>query len=201
MTETKLLEYLPDDLYDGAVVFITGGGSGINLGIARAFALLGADVAICGRSADRLDAAAAELEELGAQVVAVPADVRDYDALVHAVEVTRDELGPISVLVCGAAGNFPCRAEQLSANGFKAVVDIDLLGTFNASFRPARRLRRIRRRRTSGPQRRGSISSCAISRWSGAGTASGSTRSPPGPSKAPRACAGWVPTTRNTTIG
>jgi len=133
MTETKLLEYLPDDLFDGIVVFITGGGSGINLGIAKAFATLGADVAICGRSADRLDAAAAELEDLGAQVVAVPADVRDYDAMVHAAEVTRDELGPISVLVCGAAGNFPCRAENLSANGFKAVVDIDLLGSFNAS--------------------------------------------------------------------
>ena len=133
MTETKLLEYLPDELFDGTVVFITGGGSGINLGIAKAFATLGADVAICGRSADRLDAAAAELEDLGAQVVAVPADVRDYDAMVHAAEVTRDELGPISVLVCGAAGNFPCRAENLSANGFKAVVDIDLLGSFNAS--------------------------------------------------------------------
>ena len=114
------------------MVFITGGGSGINLGIARAFAVLGADVAICGRSAERLEGAAAELEALGAHVVAVPADVRDYDAVVHALEVARDELGPVGVLVCGAAGNFPCRAEELSANGFKAVVDIDLLGSFNA---------------------------------------------------------------------
>jgi NAD(P)-dependent dehydrogenase (short-subunit alcohol dehydrogenase family) len=132
MGDLELLEYLPDDLFDGVVVFITGGGSGINLGIARAFATLGADLAICGRSAERLDAASAELEALGARVVAVPADVRDYDAVVHAVEVARDELGPIGVLVCGAAGNFPCRAEELSANGFKAVVDIDLLGSFNA---------------------------------------------------------------------
>ena len=133
MGQLELLEYLPEDLFDGTVVFITGGGSGINLGIARAFASLGADLAICGRSAERLESAAAELEDLGAQVVAVPADVRDYDAMVNAVEVTRDELGPIGVLVCGAAGNFPCLAEDLSANGFKAVVDIDLLGSFNAS--------------------------------------------------------------------
>jgi NAD(P)-dependent dehydrogenase (short-subunit alcohol dehydrogenase family) len=132
MAELELMEYLPEDLFDGTVVFITGGGSGINLGIARAFATLGADLAICGRSVERLEGAAAELEELGAQVVAVPADVRDYDALAHAMEAARDELGPIGVLVCGAAGNFPCRAEELSANGFKAVVDIDLLGSFNA---------------------------------------------------------------------
>ena len=132
MGELELMEYLPEDLFDGKVVFITGGGSGINLGIARAFASLGADLAICGRSAERLEGAAAELEELGAHVVAVPTDVRDYDAMVHAMEVARDELGPVGVLVCGAAGNFPCRAEELSANGFKAVVDIDLLGSFNA---------------------------------------------------------------------
>lgn len=132
MTDPELLDMLPEDLFDGRVVFITGGGSGINLGIGRAFAALGADIAICGRSAERLEGAAAELEALGAHVVAVPADVRDFDALVHAMEASRDELGPLSVLVCGAAGNFPCPAEQLSANGFKAVVDIDLLGSFNA---------------------------------------------------------------------
>ena len=132
MTDLELLDMLPEDLFDGRVVFITGGGSGINLGIARAFAALGADLAICGRSAERLEGAAAELEAFGAHVVAVPADVRDFDALVHAMEASRDELGPLSVLVCGAAGNFPCPAEQLSANGFKAVVDIDLLGSFNA---------------------------------------------------------------------
>lgn len=132
MDRFELIEYLPEDLFDGMVVFVTGGGSGINLGIARAFAALGADLAICGRSAERLEAAADELEELGAAVVAVPADVRDYDALAHAFEVAKDDLGPVDVLVCGAAGNFPCRAEELSANGFKAVVDIDLLGSFNA---------------------------------------------------------------------
>ena len=132
MTKLELVDVLPEDLFDGRVVFITGGGSGINLGIGRAFAALGADIAICGRSAERLEGAAAELEALGARVAAVPADVRDFDALAHAMAVSRDELGPLSALVCGAAGNFPCPAEQLSANGFKAVVDIDLLGSFNA---------------------------------------------------------------------
>jgi NAD(P)-dependent dehydrogenase (short-subunit alcohol dehydrogenase family) len=124
---------LPADLFAGQVVFITGGGSGINLGIARSFATLGADVGICGRSAERLEGAARELEGLGARVAAEVADVRDYEALERALESTRETLGPINHLVCGAAGNFPCPAETLTSGGFKAVVDIDLLGSFNAS--------------------------------------------------------------------
>jgi NAD(P)-dependent dehydrogenase (short-subunit alcohol dehydrogenase family) len=124
---------LPADLFAGQVVFITGGGSGINLGIARSFAALGADIGICGRSAERLEGAARELEGLGARVVAEVADVRDYEALERSFENTRSALGPINHLVCGAAGNFPCPAEELSPGGFKAVVDIDLVGSFNAS--------------------------------------------------------------------
>ena len=124
---------LPADLFVGQVVFITGGGSGINLGIARSFAALGADIGICGRSAERLEGAARELESLGARVAAEVADVRDYEALERALESTRETLGPINHLVCGAAGNFPCPAESLSSGGFKAVVDIDLVGSFNAS--------------------------------------------------------------------
>ena len=60
------------------------------------------------------------------------ADVRDPEALESAFTIARERLGPVSVLVCGAAGNFPCPAEELSPNGFKSVVDIDLLGSFNA---------------------------------------------------------------------
>jgi NAD(P)-dependent dehydrogenase (short-subunit alcohol dehydrogenase family) len=120
------------DLFAGHVVFVTGGGSGINLGIARTFAALGADIAICGRTQEKLDDARAELERLGARVFADTADVRDAGALASVMAATRDEIGPINVLVCGAAGNFPCLAERMSPKGFKAVVDIDLLGSFNA---------------------------------------------------------------------
>ena len=134
----------PSDLFEGQVVFVTGGGSGINLGIARSFAALGADLAICGRSAERLQGAVRELEGLGARVVAEPADVRDYEALVRVLDVVRRDLGPVNHLVCGAAGNFPCPAEDLSAGGFKAVVDIDLLGSFNASRAAFEQLRETR---------------------------------------------------------
>lgn len=126
-------DYLPRNLYEGHTVFITGGSSGINLGIARSFAALGAQLGICGRDGDKAERAAEELRAIGAQARAFSADVRDFQALAEVMEQTRDELGPIGTLVAGAAGNFPCPAEEMSANGFKAVVDIDLLGAFNAA--------------------------------------------------------------------
>jgi len=128
-----ITQYFAKDLYQGKTVFVTGGGSGINLGVAKNFAALGADVAICGRTQDKLDAAAEELRVLGANVCPVAADVRDAAALEAAFARSRAELGPMNVLVCGAAGNFLVPAEKLSPNGFKTVIDIDLLGSFNAS--------------------------------------------------------------------
>jgi NAD(P)-dependent dehydrogenase (short-subunit alcohol dehydrogenase family) len=127
-----ITEIFSNDLFIGKTVFITGGGSGINLGIAKNFAALGANLGICGRRQERLDAAAEELRALGARVCAVAADVRNADALQAAFKRSEDELGPMDVLVCGAAGNFPCPVEAMSPNGFKAVIDIDLLGTFNS---------------------------------------------------------------------
>ncbi len=139
-----ITDYLPNDLFAGKTVFVTGGGSGINLGIARNFAAVGAAVGLCGRTADKLERARADLEALGARVATAVADVRDYDALAAAFEATLEELGPIHTLVCGAAGNFLAPAEHLSANGFKAVVDIDLLGSFNACRAAFEQLRRTR---------------------------------------------------------
>jgi NAD(P)-dependent dehydrogenase (short-subunit alcohol dehydrogenase family) len=131
--EMLIQRLLPRDLFKGRTVFVTGGGSGINLGVARNFAALGAKVAICGRTQAKLDAAAAELRALGAQVCAVAADVRDIGALEAALARSAHELGPVDILVCGAAGNFLVPADKLSANGFKSVIDIDLLGSFNSA--------------------------------------------------------------------
>jgi len=125
-------QYFAKDIYKGNTVFVTGGGSGINLGVAKNFAALGADIAICGRTQEKLDAAAEELRALGAKVCAVAADVRDIAALQAAFARSKAEVGAMNVLVCGAAGNFLVPADKLSANGFKTVIDIDLLGSFNA---------------------------------------------------------------------
>ena len=128
-----ITQYFPNDSFRDRTVFVTGGGSGINLGIARNFAALGANIAICGRSQEKLDVAAEELRVLGAKVCAVAADVRDIDALQAALATSEAQLGPMDVLVCGAAGNFLAPADKLSANGFRTVIEIDLLGSFNAS--------------------------------------------------------------------
>ena len=120
-----------DRLLAGKVAFITGGGSGINLRIAERFAQHGAKLALMGRKQEKLDSASAGIRACGGQALGVAGDVRDYAAVEKAIARTRDEYGPNDILVCGAAGNFPAPATGMSANGFKAVVDIDLLGTFN----------------------------------------------------------------------
>ena len=130
-------QFLPSDLFKNKTVFVTGGGSGINLGIASNFAAVGAHVAICGRKQEKLDQAATQLralnEHASGKVLPVAADVRDPGALETAFARTQDELGAIDVLVAGAAGNFICPAEELSPNGFRTVIEIDLLGAFHAS--------------------------------------------------------------------
>lgn len=128
----NITNYFSDQLLIGKTVFITGGGGDITLGMAKNYAAVGANLAICGRTQETLDHAAAELQDLGASVYAEACDVRDFAALSKVMANTRAALGPIGVLVCGAAGNFLAPAEKLSANGFKSVVDIDLLGSFNA---------------------------------------------------------------------
>jgi NAD(P)-dependent dehydrogenase (short-subunit alcohol dehydrogenase family) len=126
-------DILPHNLFAGRTVFVTGGGRGINLGIAYTFAGLGAHIGMCGRSQPRLDAAAAGLRQLGAKVSATSADVRQPEQLQTALDATRGSLGDIDILICGAAGNFLVPAENLSPNGFKTIIDIDLVGSFNAS--------------------------------------------------------------------
>ena len=139
-----ITDFLSSSLFAGKTVFVTGGGSGINLGIAKNFAAVGAKIAICGRTQEKLDVAAGELRALGATVCHGVADVRDFAALEALLARVKTELGPVDVLVAGAAGNFLCPAAQLSANGFKTVVDIDLLGSFNAARAAFPQLRETR---------------------------------------------------------
>ncbi len=114
--------------FSGQRVFVFGGTSGINLGIAKRFAEAGAAVAVASRSQEKVDAAVAELSALGSDAKGYALDVRDSDAVAAALEAHG---APIDVLVSGAAGNFPAFANDMSPNGFKSVVDIDLLGSFH----------------------------------------------------------------------
>jgi NAD(P)-dependent dehydrogenase (short-subunit alcohol dehydrogenase family) len=117
--------------FSGRTVFVMGGTSGINLGIATAFADRGATVGVASRSDEKVSAAVAKLSRPGRPVAGFAADVRDPQALQAGLDRIGTEWGRIDVLVAGQAGNFPAPALGMSPNGFKSVVDIDLLGTFN----------------------------------------------------------------------
>ncbi|MEO7688586.1 MAG: SDR family oxidoreductase [Sphingomonas sp.] len=116
--------------FTGKTVMVFGGTSGINLGIAKAFARHGAKLAVASRSQDKVDAAVAALSG-ETPALGYSLDVRNYDAVKAAIDDFREKRGTIDVLVSGAAGNFPVPAAMLSSNGFKAVTEIDTLGTFH----------------------------------------------------------------------
>jgi NAD(P)-dependent dehydrogenase (short-subunit alcohol dehydrogenase family) len=115
----------------GKTALVTGGGSGIGQRMAERFAEHGAKVMLVGRKQEKLDAAAAIIRERGGIAGTHATDVRDYPGVEAAIKSTRDQFGEIDIVVCGAAGNFPAPVMGMSANGFKAVIDIDLIGTFN----------------------------------------------------------------------
>lgn len=118
--------------FTGKTVVVVGGTSGINLGIAKAFAAAGASLMVLSRKQEKVDAAVEMLLRSGAaKAIGFAADVRDPDAMVQAMAETADQLGSFDVVVSGAAGNFPALAMGMSANAFSTIVDIDLLGTFH----------------------------------------------------------------------
>lgn len=117
--------------FRGRHVFVAGGSSGINFGIAQAFARAGAKLFVISRSPDKVANAVAALQNLGAEVQGQSADVRQPDTLQAAYSAAVAHFGLIDVLISGAAGNFLAKAMDMSPNAFKTVVDIDLLGSFN----------------------------------------------------------------------
>jgi len=127
MTQSVLVE----GVLNGHVAFVTGGGTGITGGVARALAEAGASVALISRKAEHLEPAATAINKNGGKAFAIAADVREPEAVEKAVAATIEQFGKIDIVVNGAAGNFLCKAEDLSPNGFGTVVDIDLKGTFN----------------------------------------------------------------------
>jgi NAD(P)-dependent dehydrogenase (short-subunit alcohol dehydrogenase family) len=120
---------LPEGTLAERVVLVTGGGSGLGRAMALELGRLGARVAVLGRRREPLE----ETVKLLGGGCAVPADVRDPEAVAAAFDAAEAELGPITTLVNNAAGNFHVQAEDLSPNGWRAVVGIVLDGTFHCS--------------------------------------------------------------------
>ncbi|MHB8511600.1 MAG: SDR family oxidoreductase [Actinomycetota bacterium] len=126
---------LPKGTFDGAMVAVTGGGTGLGKAIAIEFVRLGASIEILSRKLEHLDAGRAAIEALGGTAITQTCDVRDASA----VQAAFDAMPLPDVLVNNAAGNFPVAAEELSPNGWRAVTQSVMDGTFFCSREFARR--------------------------------------------------------------
>ena len=117
-------------LFADHVAIVTGGGSGIGLAIAETLGELGAKVAILGRKPERLALAKARLEGMGIQTFAAPCDIREPEKIAEYVTAMEAALGPATVLINNAGGQFPTNAESLLPKGWDAVIRNNLSGTF-----------------------------------------------------------------------
>jgi citronellol/citronellal dehydrogenase len=132
-------------LFDGQVALVSGAGRGIGKAIAFQLARLGARVALCGRDAARLDAAAARLRSLGAEVLTHAMSIRDPDAVARLYDAVWDTFGTLDLVVNNAGGQFPQAAIDFSPKGWNAVIDTNLNGTWYMMQQAARRWRDARR--------------------------------------------------------
>jgi NAD(P)-dependent dehydrogenase (short-subunit alcohol dehydrogenase family) len=121
------------DLLKDQVAVVTGGGTGIGLAIAKRLGSLGARIAIASRNSANLETGCAALRESGVDALAVQLDVRKIEQVDEMVHRTVKHFGSLDILVNNAAGNFICRAEDLSPNGWNAVIGIVLNGAFYCS--------------------------------------------------------------------
>jgi NAD(P)-dependent dehydrogenase (short-subunit alcohol dehydrogenase family) len=117
--------------FSNKTVVVIGGTSGINRGIAELFAQHGARIAVASRSDEKVRDTVTSLKALGAEAMGFSADVRDLAAIEGGLAKVHEAFGTFDVLVSGAAGNFPATVNGMSANAFRSVVEIDLLGTFH----------------------------------------------------------------------
>ena len=130
---------LPDGTYDGKVVFVTGGGTGLGRAIASEFARLGARIVVASRKPEHLVQADAAMTDIGAEVLTVACDIRDPDQIAAAFDEAEAAFALPDVLVNNAAANFPVPAEDMSPNAWRTVVDITLNGTYFCAREFARR--------------------------------------------------------------
>ena len=119
-----------DRIFEGRVAVITGGGTGLGRSFALRFAELGAKLVLASRSPDHLNPTRDEIITMGGSAIAVPTDVRVPEQVEALMKAAHDAYSSIDILINNAAGNFLCRAEKLSYNGWRAVVDIVLNGSF-----------------------------------------------------------------------
>ena len=131
------LSTFADGLFEGRTAVVTGGGRGIGREIALAFARFGANVIVAGRHEETLDATRSEIEALGRRSLGVPTNIRDLEHVEALAGAVADFCGAADFLVNNAGGQFPVRPGELSDNGWRSVIDLNLNGTWNVVSRIA----------------------------------------------------------------
>ena len=122
------------DILKNKVILITGGGTGLGKSMAMRFAELGASLVIASRRKDVISKTTSQIKEIGSEALGLQCDVRDMDQVQSMVNDTLNHFDKIDILINNAAGNFISPTEMLTPGGFKAVVDIVLIGTFNCTL-------------------------------------------------------------------
>jgi peroxisomal trans-2-enoyl-CoA reductase len=126
-------ETFREDMLEGQTALVTGGGTGIGLEIAKALGSLGADLLIASRNEDNLKAARDLLaDETGRRVEYAVTNIREFDAVQELYDNAERDFGKLDIVVNNAGGQFAARFEDISVNGFRAVVETNLMGTFHS---------------------------------------------------------------------
>lgn len=135
MLHASPLDTFAPDLFRGKTALITGGGRGIGLAVAEAFARFGANIVIASRHEENLLPAAEKIRALGAECLAVAMNIRNPAEVDALVAQSGERFGHIDFLINNAGGQFPARPSEISDNGWRAVVDLNLNGTWNMCSR------------------------------------------------------------------
>jgi len=134
-SQTNPLDVFAPGLFRGKTVIVTGGGRGIGKQTALAFARLGANLVIASRKPENLNPTAEEIGALGAECLAVPTNIREVEQVDALVQAALERFGAIDCLVNNAGGQFPARPSDISDRGWRAVIDLNLNGTWNMCSR------------------------------------------------------------------
>ncbi|MGO4889421.1 SDR family oxidoreductase [Anaerobacillus sp. MEB173] len=134
------LSVFAPNIFKGKCVLISGGGSGIGFAIAEELGKLGARVILSARDVERLERAAFKLKEKNIEAYYYPVNIREEHEVISLFKTAFEKLGGVDFLVNNAGGQFAAPALDVSANGFRSVVDLNLQGTWHMSSIFARHL-------------------------------------------------------------